>query len=128
LDVPAGSRANPCYVHAIEQLLIDVLADLGLPGASRLDGYPGVWVDAAGPAPRKIAAIGVRVSKGRSMHGFALNVAPDMAYFGHIVPCGIADKPVTSLAQEGIEVPMATVVDAVLARSQSVWGYSRLDR
>ncbi len=62
------------------------------------------------------------------MHGFALNVAPDMAYFSHIVPCGIADKPVTSMAAEGIEVPMSEVVDRVVARAASVWGYTRIDR
>ncbi len=112
MSVPMGPNASPCHVHRIEQLVIDALADLGLPGAGRLDGYPGVWVDADGPDPRKICAIGVRVSRGRSMHGFALNVDPDMSYFGHIVPCGIADKPVTSLAAEGIDVPMRSVVDA----------------
>ncbi len=92
VDVPTAADATPRYVHGIEQLLIDVLADVGLAGAGRLPGYPGVWVDPDGDDPRKIAAIGVRLSRGRSMHGFALNVDPDMAYFGHIVPCGIADK------------------------------------
>ena len=58
----------------------------------RLDDYPGVWVEPDGPRPRKIAAIGVKLTRGRTMHGFALNVAPDLAMFGHIVPCGIADK------------------------------------
>jgi lipoic acid synthetase len=128
LSVPMGSNASPAHVHRIEQLIIDVLADLGLTGAGRLDGYPGVWIDPAGANPRKICAIGVRVSRGRSMHGFALNVAPDMAYFGHIVPCGIADKPVTSLADEGFSITMARVVDAVVARAQSIWGYGRVDR
>jgi lipoic acid synthetase len=117
VDVPLGPGAIPAHVHRIEQLVIDVLADLGLPGASRLEGYPGVWVDASGPSPRKMCAIGVRVARGRSMHGFALNVDPDMAMFTHIVPCGIADKPVTSLAAEGIEVTMAEVVDRVAARA-----------
>ncbi len=128
LSVPMGPNASPAHVHRIEQLVIDVLTDLGLPGASRLDGYPGVWVGVGDASPRKICAIGVRVSRGRSMHGFALNVAPDMSYFDHIVPCGIADKPVTSLAAEGIDVPMAQVVDAMVARAASVWGYPRVDR
>jgi len=87
-----------------------------------------VWVDPDGINPRKIAAIGVRISKGRSMHGFALNVAPDMTYFGHIVPCGIADKAVTSLRAEGIDVPMRTVVDSIVERAERGWGYDRLDR
>lgn len=128
MSVPMGPDASPLHVHRIEQTIIGALADLGLAGAGRLDGYPGVWVDAGGRHPRKICAIGVRVSRGRSMHGFALNVAPDMAYFGHIVPCGIADKPVTSLAAEGVDVDMKTVVDAVVGRAVSVWGYSQLDR
>jgi lipoic acid synthetase len=62
------------------------------------------------------------------MHGFALSVAPDMSYFGHIVPCGIADKPVTSLAAEGVDVDMRTVVDAVVARARQQWGYDQVDR
>ena len=128
MSVPTVPGASPCHVHRIEQLVIDVLADLGLPGAGRLDGYPGVWVDPEGEHPRKICAIGVRVSKGRSMHGFALNVDPDMAMFGHIVPCGIADKPVTSLAAEGVSVPMRRVVDAVVARAAAIWGYGAVDR
>ncbi|MGI8752694.1 MAG: lipoyl synthase [Acidimicrobiales bacterium] len=127
-DVAMGPDATPRYVWGIEQLIIDALGDLGLPGASRLDGYPGVWVGADGPRPRKICAIGVRVSKGRSMHGFALNVNPDLAYFGHIVPCGITDKAVTSLAAEGMDVPMRRVVDAIVGRVGSGWGYERTER
>jgi lipoic acid synthetase len=128
MDVPSGPGSVPCHVHRIEQLVIDVLGQLGLPGAGRLDDYPGVWVDPQGPRPRKICAIGVRVSKGRSMHGFALNVDPDMAMFGHIVPCGITDKPVTSLAAEGLSVPVARVVDLVVARAAELWGHSSVDR
>jgi lipoyl synthase len=126
--VPTRVGSTPAYVHGIEQLLIDTLADLGLPGTGRLPDYPGVWVDPAGPDPRKIAAIGVRLSKGRSMHGFALNVSPDLAYFGHIVPCGIADKAVTSLAAEGIDVSMRDALDALMARVGSGWGYDRVER
>src|SRR5207248_1385837 len=107
----------PDYVHTVEQLIIDTLADVGLPSAARLPGYPGVWVE-----DRKICAIGVRVSRGRSMHGFALNVDPDLSYFSHIVPCGIADKQVTSLAAEGVHVSMAEVVDAILVRASALWG------
>ena len=117
VDVAMGPDAIPAYVHTVEQLVIDTLADLGLPGAARVPGYPGVWVD-----DRKICAIGVRVSRGRSMHGFALNVDPDLSYFSHIVPCGITDKAVTSLAAEGVHVSMAEVVDAVIARAAALWG------
>jgi len=128
LDVPMGQAVVPAYVAAIEQLLIDALGDLGLPGAARLEGSPGVWMGVGTDNPRKIAAIGVRVSKRRSMHGFALNVDPDMSYFGHIVPCGIADKAVTSMAAEGVSVSMRKVVDAVVARAGSAWGHTGLDR
>ncbi len=126
--VPSGSDATPRFVHGIEQLVIDAVADLGLPGATRLDGYPGVWVGVAEGRPRKLAAIGVRISRGRSMHGFALNVDPSMEHFGYIVPCGIADKPVTSLAAEGLAVTMRDVVDAVVRCACRGWGYARLDR
>jgi lipoic acid synthetase len=120
LSVPSAPGATPAYVQGLEQLVIDVLADLGLPGAGRLDGYPGVWVGLPGTAaeaPRKICAVGVRMTRGRTMHGFALNVDPDLAMFSHIVPCGIADKAVTSLAAEGRRVTMAEVVDAVARRA-----------
>ena len=105
------------HVLNIEGLLIDALADIGLPGAGIVDGSPGVWLDADGRRPRKIAAVGVKIARGRSMHGFALNVDPDPAMFGHIVPCGIADKPVTSLRAEGVDATMREVVDAVVARA-----------
>ncbi|MGH9170404.1 MAG: lipoyl synthase [Acidimicrobiales bacterium] len=113
MDVPMGPGAIPSFVHAIEQLVVDVLGRLGLPNTGRLDGYPGVWVDPVSDNPRKICAIGVRIERGRSMHGFALNVNPDMAMFGHIVPCGLAGKPVTSLAAEGAAASMRDVVEAV---------------
>jgi lipoyl synthase len=125
LATPPARPDTPAHVRAVEQVVIDTLADVGLPGCGRLPDYPGVWVDPAGPNPRKIGAIGVRITKGRSMHGFALNVAPDMAMFGHIVPCGIADRPVTSLAAEGIDAPMHAVVDAVVRRAAQQWGRGR---
>jgi len=128
VNVPMGPRAIPCYVHGVEQLVIDVLADLGLPGAGRLAGHPGVWIDPDGAHPRKVCAIGVRVSRGRSMHGFALNVDPDLAMFERIVPCGIPDKAVTSLAAEGLDVGMAQVVDAIVGRAARRWGGGPLER
>jgi lipoic acid synthetase len=117
-----GMADTVAYVRSVEQLLIDALRDLGLPNVGRLREYPGVWVDPDGANPRKIAAIGVRLTRGRSMHGFALNVAPDMRYWGYIVPCGIPDKQVTSLAYEGIDVEMRSVVDVVAARAEALWG------
>ena len=122
VGVPMGPDATPRYVHAIEQLVIDVLGDLGLAGAARVDGYPGVWVADGVRTPRKICAIGVRLTRGRSMHGFALNVDPDLSMFDHIVPCGIDDREVTSLAAEGVNVTMDAVVDAVIAWAGARWG------
>ena len=121
LSVPDSPVA---YVRAVEQLVIDVCADLGLPGLGRIDGSPGVWVD----GQHKICAVGVRRSRGRTMHGFALNVDPDLSWFDRIVPCGIADKGVTSLAAEGVAVSMAEVVDAVVARSGARWASGRVER
>ncbi|MGI9608172.1 MAG: lipoyl synthase [Acidimicrobiales bacterium] len=124
-----GMADTVAYVRSVEQLVIDTLADLGLPGAGRVDGFPGVWLDPKGDSPRKIAAVGVRLSRGRSMHGFSLNVDPDMAWFDRMVPCGITDKAVTSLAAEGVEASMHDVVDAVSARAAERWASeSSVDR
>ncbi len=117
LDVPMGLGAVPAHVHAIEQLVIDAIGDLGLETAGRLQGYPGVWVDPDGPQPRKICAVGVRINRGRSMHGFALNIEPDLSMFGHIVPCGLHDLGVTSIAAEGVKVTMREVVEAIVRRA-----------
>jgi lipoic acid synthetase len=125
LSVLSGAGAAPGYVHEVEQLVIDALAGLGLTNAGRLEGYPGVWVDPSGPDPRKICAIGARHSRRRTMHGFALNVRPDLAMFGHIVPCGIEGKQVTSMAAEGCGADMADVVDTVFALAARRWGTSR---
>ena len=122
-----GMADTVAYVRSVEQLVIDALADVGLPGAHRLDGYPGVWVG-DGDAARKIAAIGVKLTRGRSMHGFALNVDPDLGMFGHIVPCGIRDKQVTSLRAEGVTTSMRAVVDAVAARAAARWGSGGWER
>ena len=122
-DWRAGQRDVVAYVRRLEAVLIAVLADLGV-DASRDDGYTGVWVGG-----EKIAAIGVRVSRGRTRHGFALNVDPDMAMFGHIVPCGIADRGVTSLAaQLGAAPPMQHVVDTIAARFTEHFPYAHVDR
>jgi lipoic acid synthetase len=123
-----GLADTVAYVTSVEQLVIDVLADLGLTDTGRLPGFPGVWVAPTSDTPRKVCAIGVRLSRGRSMHGFALNVDPDLEMFGHIVPCGIADKGVTSLRAEGVDATMREVVDAVAARAVERWGVHGWDR
>jgi lipoic acid synthetase len=117
VDVPLRSGAVPAHVAAIEHVLIATLRDVGLAGASRRPGYPGVWID-----DRKIAAIGVRISGGRSMHGFALNVDPDLTMFDHIVPCGMRDLRVTSLAAEGVPVAVDEVMDVVEHHAARTWG------
>jgi lipoyl(octanoyl) transferase len=86
------------FVRELESALIKVCAEFGIV-ATRVDGRSGVWVATNG-APRKIAAIGIRVASGVSMHGFALNVNPDLTAFSQIIPCGINDAEVTSLALE----------------------------
>lgn len=96
------------FVREIEAALIYVCADLGIT-AVRVDGRSGVWIqDAQGD--RKIAAIGIRVAKGVTMHGFALNVNPDLSAFRSIVPCGISDADVTSLE---IELGRVITIDEV---------------
>ncbi len=117
-----GMADTVAYVRSVEDLVIDTLAALGLPDVGRLHDYPGVWVSPGSDDPRKICAIGVKLSRGRSMHGFALNVDPDMTYFDHIVPCGIADKAVTSLAREGIDASLHEVVDVVARLAAERWG------
>jgi lipoyl(octanoyl) transferase len=84
------------YVRRLEQLLIDVCAELGLT-TDRVAGRSGVWTP---DGARKVAAIGIRVSRGVTMHGFALNCDPDLTAYDRIVPCGIADAGVTSLSRE----------------------------
>ena len=88
------------YVRRVEGMLIDVCTDLGV-AAGRVEGRSGVWLgaDARGPE-RKIAAIGIRVAQGVTLHGFALNCDADLSAFDRIVPCGISDAGVTSLTRE----------------------------
>ncbi len=95
------------YLRALEQAVINLLAEYGL-RAGRIAGLTGVWLgwEPDAPNPRKICAMGVKCSRWTTMHGLALNVNPDLSYFGYIVPCGITDKAVTSLAQE-LQAPVA---------------------
>ncbi len=102
------------HVRRLEAALIEVCAGLGL-GTEQVEGRSGVWVRADERGPdRKVAAIGVRVARGVTMHGFALNCDPDMSAFGNMVPCGIVDAGVTSLSAElGRDVTVAEVIDPV---------------
>ena len=120
LENAIGATAHVC---SVEQLVIDALTELGVKNAGRLSGFAGVWLDADNDRRRKISAIGVRLAHGRTMHGFALNVDPDMTYMRqHIVPCGVAEYPVTSLREEGIEVSMQDVVKIVSRLAIERWG------
>jgi lipoyl(octanoyl) transferase len=109
------------YVRRLEEALIGVCADVGVE-AGRVEGRSGVWIAADPPSierpggrrERKVAAIGVRVAQGVTMHGFALNCDPDLSWFSRIVPCGIPDADVTSLSAElGRDVPVAEALPLV---------------
>src|SRR5947207_10317549 len=119
----AGQRDVVAYVRRLESVLIAALADFGI-DATCSPGYTGVWV-----GDEKIAAIGVRVAQGRTRHGFALNVDPDLTMFDHIVPCGIPDRGVTSMARVLGEAPsMQAVVERVVARFADAFDASEIDR
>ncbi|MEZ0338474.1 lipoyl(octanoyl) transferase LipB [Mycobacterium sp. pV006] len=101
------------FVRRLEEALITVCAELGV-ATGRVENRSGVWVDAGSPRPRKIAAIGIRVARATTLHGFALNCDCDLSAFGAIVPCGISDAGVTSLTAElGRQVSVAEVTDRV---------------
>ncbi len=111
------------FVASLERWLIEGLALLGIEGETR-PGRVGIWIVEPGPPPseRKIAAIGIRISRGVSYHGVSLNVAPDLTHYQGIVPCGISDHGVTSLADLGHPAQLKDV-DMCLRRSfESVFG------
>lgn len=97
------------YVHLLEEVIINTLKEFGI-SSSRFEGATGVWLDTGTPKARKICAIGVRISRYVSMHGYALNVNTDLKYFNYINPCGFQDKGVTSMQKElGRELEMTEV-------------------
>lgn len=101
------------YMRNLEEVIIKTINDYGLKG-ERSKGETGVWLDVGKPFARKICAMGVKASRWVTMHGFALNVNPDLKYFEYIIPCGIKDKAVTSLERElGNPVPMQEVKERV---------------
>ena len=102
VDLREWKRDVGAYVRAIEQVIIDTLAGYDIAGG-RISGLTGVWVEG-----RKIAAIGVHISRWVTSHGFALNVSTDLSYFQYIVPCGLS-KPVTSMAQLGVDARLDEV-------------------
>ena len=111
LDLDARGRDIRHFVHCLEGWLIAALARLGV-AARRSPGRIGLWVG-QGPSEAKIAAIGVRVKRWVTLHGFSVNVAPDLSHFGGIVPCGIREFGVTSLAELAVPAEMPAL-DAAL--------------
>lgn len=113
LDLDRRGRDIRCFVHALEGWLIAALADLGV-AARREPGRIGLWVG-EGTDEAKIAAIGVRVKRWVTLHGFSVNVAPDLSHFAGIVPCGISEYGVTSLEALRIPADLAGLDDALAA-------------
>ena len=109
LDLRAAGLGPLAYVRALERVIVSTLAELGI-RATAEDRPTGVWVGDA-----KIAAIGVRVSRGVTMHGFSLNVNPDLTYFNHIVPCGMPNASVTSIAEQGFGLDVSDVSNILIA-------------
>ena len=118
LDLRAAGLGPLAYVRALERVIVSTLAELGI-RATAEDMPTGVWVGNA-----KIAAIGVRVSRGVTMHGFALNVTPDLSYFNHIVPCGMPNASVTSIAEQGVGLEVPAVSDILTTHFANVLNYS----
>lgn len=115
LDLAKRCKDVRCYVHALEGWVIAALGQFGVE-ARRAEGRIGIWCDDLNGQEAKIGAIGVRIRHWVTMHGFSVNVAPDLSHFSGIVPCGIAEYPVTSLAALGISASMSDF-DAALADS-----------
>jgi len=114
LDLDKRGRDIRNFVHSLEGWMIAALGELGVE-ARREPGRIGIWTG-SGPDEAKIGAIGVRVRRWVTMHGFSINVSPDLKHFGGIVPCGIADFGVTSLQRLGLESSL-TAVDCALERT-----------
>jgi len=117
LDLEKRGKDIRCFVHSLEGWMIGALADLGV-SAHRAEGRIGIWVG-DGAEEKKIGALGVRVKRWVTLHGFALNVAPDLSHFGGIVPCGIAEFGVTSLADLGKQISLPGVDAALKGRFPS---------
>lgn len=111
LDLDRRGRDLRRYVHALEGWVIAALAEVGVT-ARRAGGRIGIWTDAHG-REAKIGAIGVRVRRWVTMHGLAINAAPDLSHFSGIVPCGISEFPVTSLADLGLDASLARLDQAL---------------
>ncbi len=116
LDLAKRGKDVRCFVHAIEGWVIATLATFGVE-SWRAEGRVGIWTRDIDGSEAKIGAIGVRVRRWVTMHGFSVNLDPDLAHFGGIVPCGIAEYGVTSLARLGLSVSAAQWDEALVATS-----------
>ena len=116
LDLARRNRDVRNFVHALENWVIATLGDFDVKAWSVCDRI-GIWTRDADGSEAKIGAIGVRVRRWVTMHGLAVNVSPDLSHFGGIVPCGIAEYGVTSLARLGIDITAQEWDDALLARA-----------
>jgi lipoyl(octanoyl) transferase len=123
LDLEQFFRDIHKYMRLLEEAVILTLADFGI-DAGRVEGLTGVWIDENGMNPRKICAMGVKSSRWVTMHGIGFNVNTELAYFQHIVPCGISDKSVTSMQQElGKSLDMDEVKNTLLSNLQHVFQF-----
>lgn len=125
LDLAARGRDLRRYVFDLEQWAIDTLAEFHVAGERR-EGRIGIWVDQGDGTEAKIAALGVRVRHWVSFHGIAINVNPDLSQYQGIVPCGIAEHGVTSMAALGVTPGMAAVDEALRSTFSSVFGGARM--
>jgi lipoyl(octanoyl) transferase len=116
LDLDKRGRDVRCFVHALEGWVIATLGDLGVE-SWRAEGRIGIWTTGPDGREAKIGAIGVRVRRWVTMHGFAVNIDPNLAHFSGIVPCGIADYGVTSLADLGLALAPGAFDEALRARA-----------
>ena len=116
LDLARRNRDVRNFVHGLENWVISTLGDVGVEAWSVCDRI-GIWTRDADGSEAKIGAIGVRVRRWVTMHGLAVNVSPDLAHFGGIVPCGISEYGVTSLAKLGIDITAREWDEALLARA-----------
>ena len=110
------------YIRQLEEVIINVLKLYGLKG-ERSDGETGVWLDVGLPSARKICAIGVHTSRWVTMHGFAFNINTDLQYFNYIIPCGIRNKGVTTLAKE-----LGKDIDENIVKQQIILEFARIFR
>ena len=124
IDLSARGKDVRNFVHHLEGWMIDALADLDI-AARRAEGRIGIWTDDLGGREAKIGALGIRVRRWVTLHGFSINVDPDLSHFGGIVPCGLAEYPVTSIAALGKKASMADLDAALKAHFPAFLGRLR---